>query len=299
VLAVGNLLWTIRGWPSDVPLVRTLSPVLALVGGILLTLVATWALSHRRTALERAAAIERVSEQLARSNEELGRFAYVASHDLQEPLRIVTSFCKRLAERYNHALDDTGRTYVGFIVDAAERMGDLIEGLLRYSRIEGQNQELVAVDCNTALADALGALREIVSETAAEITSDPLPTIEGNPLLLAQLFQNLIGNALKYRSEERPRVHVGATEYDDFWELSVADNGIGIDPKYQSKIFEMFERLPSKDGAAGAGIGLALCRKVVERLDGRIWVESTPGQGSTFSFALPKRHSAAVADLDR
>jgi signal transduction histidine kinase len=293
-LQIGDATWSIRGAPGDLLVARTRSPLFALIGGVLLTLLATWALSHRRTAVERAEAIERVSDQLARSNEELGRFAYIASHDLQEPLRIVTSFCNRLAEKYGSALDETGRTYVGFIVDAAQRMGELIEGLLRYSRIEGQTQQLIAVDCNDALAEALAALHEVVSDTDAEISSDPLPSVRGNPLLLAQLFQNLVGNALKYRGDRRPRVHVAAVEQDDHWEFAVRDNGIGIDPKYQHKIFEMFERLPTPDGTAGAGIGLALCRKVVERLDGRIWVVSSAGEGSTFYFALPKQGPGEV-----
>jgi chemotaxis family two-component system sensor kinase Cph1 len=240
--------------------------------------------------------MEQVSQQLARSNEELGRFAYIASHDLQEPLRIVTSFCARLEEKYGHSLDDSGRTYIGFIVEAADRMGELIEGLLRYSRIEGQIQRLEPVDCNEALADALAALRALVADTGAEVRCDRLPVVTGSRLLLAQLFQNLISNAIKYSGERRPEVHVSVVERDDHWEFAVKDNGIGIHPRHQHKIFEMFARLTSETKVSGTGIGLALCRKVVERLGGAIWVASTEGEGSTFYFSLPRPRAAAVAE---
>jgi signal transduction histidine kinase len=295
-LAIRGVAWTIRGWPSDAQLVRTTPPLLALVGGMLLTLVAVYALSQRRTALERATAMELVSHQLARSNEELGRFAYIASHDLQEPLRIVTSFCARLEEKYRESLDESGRTYIGFIVEAADRMGDLIEGLLRYSRIEGQTQQLEPVDCNEAFTDALAALRALVAETGAEVRCDVLPIVTGSRMLLAQLFQNLIANAIKYRGERRPEVHVSVAERDDHWEFSIRDNGIGIHPRHQHKIFEMFERLTSETKVSGTGIGLALCRKVVERLGGAIWVASSPGEGSTFFFSLPRLRPDAVAE---
>jgi len=295
-LQIRDVVWTIRGWPSDAQLVRTTPPLLALVGGMLLTLIAVYALSQRRTALERATAMEQVSHQLARSNEELGRFAYIASHDLQEPLRIVTSFCARLEEKYGHALDDSARTYIGFIVEAADRMGELIEGLLRYSRIEGQTQQLEPVDCNEALADALAALRALIADTAAEVRCDRLPVVTGSRMLLAQLFQNLISNAIKYSGEQRPLVHVAVVERDDHWEFSVQDNGIGIHPRHQHKIFEMFARLTSEAKVSGSGIGLALCRKVVERLGGAIWVASSPGEGSTFYFSLPRLARAAVAE---
>jgi len=295
-LQIRDVAWTVRGWPSDAQLVRTTPPLLALVGGMLLTLVATYALSQRRTALERATAMEQVSHQLARSNEELGRFAYIASHDLQEPLRIVTSFCARLEEKYGQALDESARTYIGFIVEAADRMGELIEGLLRYSRIEGQTQQLERVDCNEALADALAALRALVADTGAEVRCDRLPVVIGSRMLLAQLFQNLISNAIKYCGERRPEVHVAVADRDDRWEFSVTDNGIGIHPRHQHKIFEMFERLTSETKVSGTGIGLALCRKVVERLGGAIWVASRPGEGSTFFFSLPKPRPASVAE---
>jgi signal transduction histidine kinase len=295
-LQIRDVAWTIRGWPSDAQLVRTTPPLLALGGGMLLTLVAVYALSQRRTALERAAAMEQVSHQLTRSNEELGRFAYIASHDLQEPLRIVTSFCTRLDEKYAHSLDDSARTYIGFIVEAADRMGELIEGLLRYSRIEGQTQQLEPVDCNEAFADALAALRALVADTAAEVRCDRLPIVTGSRMLLAQLFQNLIANAIKYTGEKRPEVHVSVAERGDHWEFSVKDNGIGIHPRHQHKIFEMFARLSSETGVSGTGIGLALCRKVVERLGGAIWVASSPGEGSTFFFSLPRLRASAVAE---
>jgi signal transduction histidine kinase len=295
-LHIRDVAWTIRGWPSDAQLVRTTPPLLAMIGGMLLTLVATYALSQRRTALERAAEMEQVSTQLTRSNEELGRFAYIASHDLQEPLRIVTSFCARLEEKYGRSLDDSARTYIGFIVEAADRMGELIEGLLRYSRIEGQTQELEPVDCNVALADALAALRALVADRAAEVRCERLPAVTGSRMLLAQLFQNLISNAIKYSGGERPQVHVAVAERNDHWEFSVQDNGIGIHPRHQHKVFEMFARLSSETDVAGSGIGLALCRKIVERLGGVIWVASDPGRGSTFYFSLPKLGRAAVAD---
>lgn len=229
------------------------------------------------------------AQELARSNAELEQFAYVASHDLQEPLRMVSSYTQLILRRYGDKLDGDAKEFMDFIVDGAGRMKRLIEDLLAYSRVGTRGKELQPTDGETALKKALSNLRATIEESAAAVTYDPLPTVAADDVQLVQLFQNLIGNAIKFRNHEAPRVHVSVEESDDSWIFGVKDNGIGIDPQYFERIFMVFQRLHGKGEYPGTGIGLAICKKVVDRHGGRIWVESEPGKGSKFCFALPKR----------
>ncbi len=228
-------------------------------------------------------------DDLARSNAELQQFAYVASHDLQEPLRMIGSYTQLLERRYADKLDRDAREFMGFIVDGATRMKQLIEDLLAYSRVGTRGKELRPVQAQAVLDKALANLRASLEQSAAAVTHDPLPEVSADDTQLAQLLQNLIANAIKFRKkDEAPRIHVGAEDAGDEWRFSVADNGIGIEPQYFDRIFMVFQRLHTQDEYPGTGIGLAICRKVAERHRGRIWVESAYGKGSTFRFTLPK-----------
>ena len=231
--------------------------------------------------------IERAAAELARSNRELEQFAYVASHDLQEPLRMVGSFVQLLAQRYEGQLDGDADEFIHFAVDGATRMRQLIEDLLAFSRVGTRAQPLEPTSCEDVLAEALANLRTRIEESGAEVTHDPLPTVLADERQLVQVFQNLLSNAIKFRSAEPPRIHVSADESNGEWEFAVRDNGIGVDPRHADRIFEIFKRLHTRDEYPGTGIGLAICRKTVERHGGRIWVDSQPGQGSTFRFTLP------------
>lgn len=239
--------------------------------------------------------LRRQAQDLARSNEELERFAYAASHDLQEPLRMVTSYSQLLAQRYRGKMDADADEFIGFAVDGAKRMSAMIDGLLQYSRVRRAMAGDEPTDCEAVLQHALGNLRVAVEESGAEITHDPLPTVKGNAILLQQLFQNLVGNAIKFRAEHPPRVHVSAERQDDEWWFSVRDNGIGIDPQYAERIFIVFQRLHTREEYPGAGIGLAIARRIVEQHGGRMWVESEPGNAATFYFTLPSVAEQAAA----
>jgi light-regulated signal transduction histidine kinase (bacteriophytochrome) len=234
------------------------------------------------------AALAEAHEELKRSNTELEQFAYVASHDLQEPLRMVASYTQLLARRYGDALQGDARDFMGYIVEGAARMKQLIEDLLAYSRVGTRGRDFRPVALEDALRRALSGLRTAIAEAGATVTHDPLPVLEADDTQLAQLLQNLIGNALKFRADATPRIHVSAAEAEDHWEFGVHDNGIGIEPQYFERIFMVFQRLHNKGEYPGTGIGLAICKKVVERHGGRIWVESRPGEGSSFRFTLPK-----------
>jgi len=236
--------------------------------------------------------LSRKAQELARSNEELQQFAYVASHDLQEPLRMVSSYTQLLARRYATLFDGDAREFMAFIVDGATRMKQLIEDLLAYSRVGMRGREFQLTDCGASLQSALVNLRAAIDASGTTITHDPLPSVTADGSQLAQLFQNIIGNAIKFRSAEAPCIHVRAQEQDDAWVISIKDNGVGIDPPYFERIFIMFQRLHGKGEYPGTGIGLAICKKIVDRHGGRIWVESEPGRGCTFCFALPKRQEA-------
>ncbi len=247
-------------------------------------------ITERKEAEEK---LQRAHDELARSNSELEQFAYVASHDLQEPLRMVSSYTQLLARRYGDKLDADAKEFMGYIVDGATRMKQLIEDLLTYSRVGTRGRELKPVAVETPLRRAITNVRAGIEESGASVSYDAMPTVLGDEMQLAQLFQNLLGNALKFRSTSVPRIHVLAKELADEWELGVQDNGIGIEPQYFERIFMVFQRLHNKADYPGTGIGLAICKKVVERHGGRIWVASTPGEGTTFHFTLKKAKEAA------
>ncbi|MFP8954733.1 PAS domain S-box protein [Natrialbaceae archaeon A-arb3/5] len=225
--------------------------------------------------------------ELQESNERLEQFAYAASHDLQEPLRMVSSYLQLIEQRYADELDEDGEEFVAYAVDGAERMRDMIDGLLKYSRVETEGDPFERVDLDTVLEDVSGDLQLSIAEHDAAITVDSLPTVEGDASQLRQVFQNLLENAIEYSGDEPPQVHITAERDGDQWVLSVSDEGIGIDPDDDERVFEVFQRLHTHDEHAGTGIGLALCQRIIERHGGEIWVESEPGEGATFSVTLP------------
>ncbi|WP_019500027.1 PAS domain-containing protein [Pseudanabaena sp. PCC 6802] len=229
------------------------------------------------------------SAELMRSNAELEQFAYVASHDLQEPLRMVVSYLQLLERRYKDKLDASADEFIAYAVDGASRMQTLINDLLEYSRVNTRAQPFVPIDCAQVLERALTNLKMAIAESSAVITCDPLPKVMADPTQLAQLFQNLIGNAIKFRGELAPQIHIGAKRNSDRWVFSISDNGIGIEPQYGDRIFAVFQRLHNRVKYKGTGIGLAICKKIVERHGGSIWVESALDRGSTFYFTIPDR----------
>ncbi|HET9598561.1 MAG TPA: ATP-binding protein [Anaeromyxobacteraceae bacterium] len=246
----------------------------------------------RREVTERAAAEQALREKtdaLARSNAELEQFAYVASHDLQEPLRMVSSYMQLFEKRYAGQVDAQAQKYINYAVEGAKRMQALIGGLLEFSRVGRVDEPFGVVDTGAALDHALLNLRSAVEESRAAVTRGPLPSVTGNASRLAQVFQNLVGNAIKFRKrDETPSIHVAAAPLARDWLFSVRDNGIGIDPQYLDRIFVIFQRLHTRAEYPGTGIGLSICKKVIERHGGRIWVESQPGAGATFQFTLPR-----------
>jgi light-regulated signal transduction histidine kinase (bacteriophytochrome) len=229
----------------------------------------------------------RSAEELARSNADLQEFAFAASHDLQEPLRTVGGFVGLLQRKYGDRLDAEAQTFIQYAVDGVQRMEGLLRDLLAYSRVNTHAKELTSTDSGVAVREALRNLRTLIVETAAEISCDELPTVCGDASQLVQLFQNLLGNALKFRGEAPPKIEVIVRRDGEFWQFSIGDNGIGIDPKFHKTIFEAFRSLHTRKKYPGAGIGLAICKKIVERHGGRIWVESRLGEGATFHFTLP------------
>jgi PAS domain S-box-containing protein len=233
--------------------------------------------------------------ELARSNRELEQFTYIASHDLQEPLRMVGSYTQLLQRRYADRLDDDAKEFLRYAQEGATRMRDLIDDLLTYSRLGTRKETLQRVSVESVIALVLANLRESIAEAHAEVTHGPMPEVEGDPTQLAQLFQNLIGNAIKFRGATPPHIAVRAERVGPDWRFSVKDDGIGIPPEYQERIFVIFQRLHSREEYPGTGIGLAVVRKVVERHGGRIWVESSgqPGQGTTFFFTIPAQRARA------
>ncbi|MBF8267207.1 MAG: hypothetical protein HW388_715 [Dehalococcoidia bacterium] len=236
---------------------------------------------------EREQALAQQAAELERSNQELQQFAYVASHDLQEPLRMVASYTQLLARRYQGKLDADADEFIAYAVDGANRMQRLINSLLEFSRVSTQGREPEPTDSAVAFQQAVSNLGMAMEESGAVVTHDPLPTVMADATQLTQVFQNLIGNAIKFHGEEPPRVHVSAEPKDNEWLFSVRDNGIGIEPEYFDRVFVIFQRLHSRLEYPGTGIGLALCKRIVERHGGRIWVESELGKGTTFYFTLP------------
>lgn len=242
----------------------------------------------RREVAERQAA----EEALRRSNSDLEQFAYVASHDLQEPLRMVSSYVQLFARRYADQVDPQARKYIDYAVDGAKRMQSLINALLEYSRV-GRKEQPSRVSPGLALAQALENLRSAIEEAGAVVTSDALPEVVIDGRQLTQVFQNLVGNAVKFRRPDvTPRIHVSARLDGDEAEFGVHDNGIGLDPRHADRIFVIFQRLHTREEYSGTGIGLSIAKKVIDRAGGRIWVESEPGQGSTFLFTLPLAREA-------
>ncbi len=249
----------------------------------------------RTEATEARALVEAQAEDLRRSNTELEQFAYVASHDLQEPLRKVASFCQLIERRYKGQLDERGEQYIEFAVDGAKRMQQLIQDLLMFSRVGRHSTGFQEIDLEQALAQALRQLDSAVEESGAVVTHDPLPTVEGDSSLLVQLFQNLVGNGLKFRGDDPPRVHLSASRSSTpgVWEFSCSDNGIGIEAQYADKIFVIFQRLHGRDTYTGTGIGLAMCKKIVEHHSGRLWLDTSPRDtpGAVFRWTLPERQA--------
>lgn len=253
--------------------------------------------------------LQRIQEELQRSNTELRQFAYVASHDLQEPLRTISSFVQLLARRYQDQLDANAQDYIDYVVDGTKRMQELIQALLGYSRVGRSTRELEPIACDSLLQLTLRRLGTVITDHAATVTYDSLPRITADPVQLGQLFQNLIENAIKYRQEAPPQIHISATLRNiaaetypqsnaansshhaelptQEWVFAVQDNGIGIEAEYFERIFLIFQRLHTRSEYSGTGIGLAICQKIVERHSGKIWVESELGKGSTFYFTIP------------
>jgi PAS domain S-box-containing protein len=230
---------------------------------------------------------KKMEENLKRSNENLEQFAYVASHDLQEPLRMMASYSELLSRRYKGKLDQDADEFIGYIVDGAKRLQKLINDLLAYSRVGRADNTETEVDCKSVLERVLGGMRTTIAESGAAVTSEGLPVLRGVETNFIQLFQNLIGNALKFRGAEKPAVRIKAVRQGAGWLFSVKDNGIGMDPQYKERIFVIFQRLHGRGKYPGTGIGLSICKKIVELLGGRIWVEAEPGKGATFYFTVP------------
>jgi signal transduction histidine kinase len=255
------------------------------------------ALDESRLREERARAQRQLAEkveELARSNCDLEQFAYVASHDLQEPLRMVAAYTQLLAERYRGKLDKDADRYIGYAVEGATRMQALLEDLLAFSRVGRNGFAPKSIDAGVAVDEALKNLAIAVKENAVTITRNDLPTVVADRVHLVQLFQNLIGNAIKFRGQQPPRITICAEKQGEEWAFSVSDNGIGIAPEHRDFIFRMFQRLHTRAEYPGNGVGLAICKKIVEQHGGRIWVESELGRGSNFRFTFP----AAAADRD-
>jgi PAS domain S-box-containing protein len=229
---------------------------------------------------------KRAEEDLKRSNEELEQFAYVASHDLKEPLRMISSYLQIIEKRYADKLDDEGREFFGFAKDGARRMRNLIEDLLEYARVGTRGRAMEPADSGRVVDDVCADLQISIAECGATITRDPLPIVAADAGQLRKVFQNFLANAIKFRRDDPPKIHVSAHRQNKDWVFSVSDNGIGIPPEHQERIFVIFQRLHTRERYEGTGIGLAVCKKIVERHGGRVWLESTPGVGTTFYFTL-------------
>ncbi len=298
-LNLANRTWEIFFIPTTHYLanITNIFPWLTLVGGMVITglislfmfYLTTRNIRVSKIVEERTQDLELAMKKLTRTNLELERFAYVASHDLQEPLRLVSNFTRILHEDYGKKFDKEGREYVGIIIDETEHMQDMIKGLLDYARIEKlPEMPKQKANCKQLLQRVLKNLRMRIKETGATVTYDEMPTIIGYTVPVVQLFQNLIGNSLKYCRNHPPVIRIGCEDKRDYWLFSVKDNGIGISEEHFEHIFEPFKRLHRKDEFQGSGIGLAVCKKIVEYMGGRIWVNSQLGKGSTFYFTVPK-----------
>jgi len=245
-------------------------------------------LEARRMAEQAGEALRQSAADLARSNKDLEQFAYVASHDLQEPLRAVGGFMGLLKKQYGESLDAPAREFIDLSIEGAERMRTLINDLLVFSRVGTRGDAFKAFNMKDAVEGALKNLQAAIAESDTAITCEPMPVVRADPSQMTQLLQNLVGNAIKFRGPRRPEVRISAEKRDKSWVFAVRDNGIGIEPQYFDKIFLIFQRLHTRSQYKGTGIGLAVCKKIVERHGGKIWVESTFGEGSTFFFTVPE-----------
>jgi signal transduction histidine kinase len=310
-IQVGTSIWQVRLWPQTGRLAKARSdlPETALAVGFLIGFLVLLVLQLNHAGRKHAAALEQMhhdlqdetsarklahealenqARELSRSNEELQQFAYVASHDLQEPLRMVVSYMQLIERRYKDKLDESGREFIDFAVDGASRMQELIQSLLTYSRVGTKGNPFAPTELTKVLERAQFNLRMAIDEASATITHDALPEIQGDAIQLVQLFQNLLGNAIKFRGAAPTTVHISVTEQEHDWLFSVRDSGIGFDPQYAERIFIIFQRLQGRDEYPGTGIGLAVCKKIVQRHGGDIWAESQIGQGAIFRFTIPK-----------
>ncbi|MBI5096658.1 MAG: hypothetical protein HZB32_03260 [Nitrospirae bacterium] len=254
--------------------------------GLIATIAAQLGTVFQRKQAEEG--LKQYAAELEKSNKELQNFAYVTSHDLQEPLRMISSYLQLIERRYKERLDEDGHQFIAYAVDGASRLQTMINGLLSYSRVRTQGKPFGPADCESILEQTLINLKVAIEESHAVITHDPLPTVTADGSQLISLFQNLIINAIKFRGDKPPAIHVSALQTDKDWVFSVRDNGIGIAPEYHERIFAIFQRLHGMD-YPGIGIGLSICRRIAERHGGRLWVESMPGTGSTFYFTIPMR----------
>jgi light-regulated signal transduction histidine kinase (bacteriophytochrome) len=244
--------------------------------------------AHRR--------LERSSKELARSNSELEQFAYVASHDLQEPLRMVTGFMGLLQKKYGNTLGDEADEYIGFATDGARRMQGLIDDLLTYSRVGSRGRNPEAVDLGDLARSVCQNLHAMIEESGATIAQGALPTVNADRQQMGQLYQNLVANAVKFHGDQAPQIELGAERGRGEWRMFVRDHGIGVPPEHRENVFVIFRRLHSREEYQGSGIGLAVCKRIVERHQGRIWVDTTVGGGATFWFTLPDRTRSEVDD---
>jgi len=246
---------------------------------------------------ERTRELERIGEELRRSNDDLNCFAYAASHDLQAPLRTIATHLQLLERRFGKTLSPEDRELLRFPVDAAQRMSQLIKDLLTFSQVTTEEHEFTPVSCEQILQRTLNDLKANIAESHATITHGPLPVMMADETLMQQLFLNLIGNSIKYRSEQPPRIHVAAERAQGAWHFSVSDNGVGIPPEHLDSVFDMFKRLHGHE-RPGTGLGLSICKRIVERLGGRIWAESREGEGSTFHFTIAEKKGASESDTN-
>lgn len=276
-------------WKKDgtsFPVAYTSTPIIE-DGRIVGAVVTFMDITERRRSEEE---LKKLSEELARSNADLQQFASTASHDLQEPLRVVAGFVNLLAKRYKGRLDEKADEFIGFAIEGTRRMEVLIKDLLAYSQVETQSKSFEPIECSAALDKAVFNLQAAIKDSGAIVTRNDLPTVAADSSQLIRLFQNLIGNAIKFHGKEPPKIQVFAERRGRYWVFSVRDNGIGIEPEFKDRIFIIFQRLHERREYPGTGIGLAICKKIVERHGGKIWFESEPGKGSTFFFTIPVRN---------